>query len=480
MTMARWLTTRALVLVLVALSPGALTSAADAQTPTGRERVRRAIERYEAAMEATDPDARRAGLEAALAELSEAQRVEPQPLLEWNLAQIELELGEVVRALEHVERFVREVPPTHPRHPGAVALEASLARRVGAISITSTPAGARVFVGDEERGRTPITSLRVASGEVTVRVEAEGFRAETRRVRVASEGTATLTVGLERDLGAQGAVRITTALLDVQITIDGAVLGTTPLESIPLAAGVHEIVAERRGYLAVRRSVEIATGVEQVVALTLEPDPAVPNGTLSLSLPEAPARVSIDGAQSIAWSGPVPLAPGRHTIAIEVEERAPWQETIAVEEGGVHETTPELRWQDVAFTRRHDQAEAHRVGAVVTIVLGAGALLGAAGSIGWALGVAAPRLPELDARISACRLSTCSPPLGDLVQERSYYADVGPIALGVGIGLAVIGAAAVIVGSWVFGDAPSDERVRRAAHARLALGAGGLAWQLAY
>ena len=81
------------VLLLLALAVAAQCALAApnarAQAPDARERIRRAIARFEGALATTDPVARRSQLEAALAELDEANRLDSETLIEWNLARVE-------------------------------------------------------------------------------------------------------------------------------------------------------------------------------------------------------------------------------------------------------------------------------------------------------------------------------------------------------------------------------------------------------
>ncbi len=453
---------------------------AEAQEASPRERVRRAIERYEAAIASGDPTVRRREIEAALAELEAAQRSSPQPLLEWNLAQIELELGHVVDALEHVERFVAEVPTSHARHAEAVALAASLSTRVGSVVVVSTPAGARVTVDGEPRGSTPTAPIRVPAGEVTIFVSADAYRDETRRVRVASGASATVTVTLERDLGAVGALRLESTLPDVQVTIDDVVVGSTPLATtVPLAPGDHLLVAERAGYRTDRRTISVVLGAEQTVRVALEPDPAVPGGQLTLALPAVPARLTIDGGEPRAATPTVELPLGRHRLAVEVEEREAWHGEITLTTEEPASLRPELAWQGGSFARRHDSAEAQRIlGAVVTAA-GAAAVIGGATAITWALAVGEPHASELARRIAACQPPATCGGINELNVNHANAVDLVAIGTGTGIALAVAGTIVVPFGLWLTLDAPSDDGIRRAAYA-VRLGPSGAALEVAW
>jgi hypothetical protein len=448
-------------------------SLAHAQDTTARDRVSRAVERFEAALTTTDPDRRRRELESALAELEEANRLDSETLIEWNLARVEQELGRPVAALEHVERFLASVPADHPRRAAAEALASSLRTRVASVWIDSPVVGARVSIEGELRGTTPLDHpLRVPAGEVTITLGAPGYREGTRRIRVAGETETRVRIELELEATALGEVRVQSALLDVQITIDDQVRGTTPLPgSAALTPGTHVLIAERVGYRRLRRTIDVELGAEQTIDVTLEPDPDATLATLTLQLPRAHAAASIDGAR-VDLDSALRLPEGRHALALEVEERDDWSGVVTLAAGAELVETPPLEWHDDAFARRHDGAELQRI---------AGATVVAAGASAFVAGVVLILVAALDTDPSEAstraQYDTChaNPACGPLMLNRlggdlAYLDALGTLEYGLGAGLAIAGAAATAVGLWLTLDAPSDERIRAAAHAALRLG----------
>jgi tetratricopeptide (TPR) repeat protein len=53
------------------------------------------------------------------------------------------------------------------------------------------------------------------------------------------------------------------------VTIDGASIGTTPLEPVPLTAGEHDVQVSAGGYLPWRTTVSVSAGAEVVVTCNL-------------------------------------------------------------------------------------------------------------------------------------------------------------------------------------------------------------------
>lgn len=474
---------RALV-VCFALSfalPGA-PAAVHAQDVTARDRVRRAIERFEAALETTDPDQRRRALEAALAELDEANRLESEILIEWNLARVEQELGRPVRALEHVERFLAGVPADHPRRAEAEALAAALRPRVSLLWVDSQVAGARVLIEGEVRATTPMAAaIRVPAGELMVEVSAPGYQTGSRRVRLAGETETRVRIELELEATALGEVRIRSRLLDVQITIDGELRGTTPLSgTAALTPGRHELIAERPGYRRVRRTFEVELGTEQTIDVELEPDPDAGLGTLHLHLPTSEGELEVDGDEvdlDDALDEGLRLPEGRHAIALDVEEREDWEGTVDVAPGREQGFAPELRWEDAVFVRLHDNAEIQRIAGISTIAAGAGALVAGISVIAYGVLVAQAELDSVDARLAECRASATACTVGELanLENRRMQLDgVAATDYGIGAALLAVSAIALPIGVWLFVDAPSDDTIRDRAHARLRLSPGAL------
>ncbi len=69
-----------------------------------------------------------------------------------------------------------------------------------------------------------------------------------------------------------------TAVLEVRLTpvgaslrIDGARVGVTPYRSLSMRAGTHQLAADKRGYTAQTRAIEVTAGKRMTVQLELRP-----------------------------------------------------------------------------------------------------------------------------------------------------------------------------------------------------------------
>lgn len=452
---------------------------ASAQPPTARERLERAIARYETALETTDESRRHAELEAALAELDEANRLEPSPLIDWNLGLVENELGHPVEALGHVERFVAAIPTTHARRAEAEALLATLRTRVASVWVDCELAGATIVIDGDRRGSTPIAEwLRVPAGEVVVEISAAGYRTMTARIRVAGETSTHVPCTMEREATALGQLHVEATLAGLSISVDGEARGTTPLDaSIALTPGTHVVRATRVGYLPFERVVDIAIGAEMTLAITMTIAEDAPMGRLVLHLPDARASLSVDGAAVLI--GPsIALPIGPHELALDVEERLPWTGTVEVTADGAAELTPDLEFDPASSSRLRTAAETQRIVGVVTAVTGAAAVVTSIVLLGLGLGDSGPAAARARDELAACRAVPMSCPLGremNLEDDASILQTISEIEIGVGTALGVAGAVALGIGVWAYLDAPSDEDIASRARARLRIGPASLA-----
>jgi serine/threonine protein kinase len=91
-------------------------------------------------------------------------------------------------AREHVAQIAEPEPAT----PGTVG------RFVGALSVDSRPAGARVFIDGKAAGTTPLHLAGLRAGEHVLRLERDGYRRWSSLVRVVSSEQNRVTASLEK------------------------------------------------------------------------------------------------------------------------------------------------------------------------------------------------------------------------------------------------------------------------------------------
>ena len=160
---------------------------------------------------------------------------------------------------------VRPVPPV-----------SRVAAPTGQLLVRSEPAGALVLIDGQLRGETPATVRDLPLGAHTVQVARPGYAPETQQVDLTvAAPTRNLTVTLRAALSPLaprfGSVLAESRPAGARVTIDGRVVGTTPLRLPQVAAGGHVVRLELAGYQSVVLRVTVTGGQEARAAASLRP-----------------------------------------------------------------------------------------------------------------------------------------------------------------------------------------------------------------
>lgn len=175
----------------------------------------------------------------------------------------------------------------------------------GSIEITSTPAGAAVFLDGEETGLfTPCSLAELEVGHHSLSLELEGYaRPYDRWVQVRPDAPADIHFDLVRETGS---VRVTSAPSGAAILLDGnETNNATPATLAGVATGEHTITLVLDGYENVTVTVEVEADVqEQIdVALPRPGDPAMDPGRVE----GAGENISLDPPPTTVPTDPTPL-----------------------------------------------------------------------------------------------------------------------------------------------------------------------------
>jgi hypothetical protein len=194
---------------------------------------------------------------------------------------------------------------------------------LGALEITSDPAGAEVQVDGIAKGKTPLTLGDMPAGTHTV-VVGKGSGAITRRVKVTAGATASVHVSPKPEAVSAGWVTFKVPI-ELKLYEEGRLIGTTGGDRITLSAGRHDLEAANES-LEFKTKVAVQVRSGQVSNLTLK----IPNGSLSVNA--APwATVMVDGDDV----GVTPLANlslpiGNHDIVWKHPELGERRRTVTV------------------------------------------------------------------------------------------------------------------------------------------------------
>jgi TonB family protein len=169
------------------------------------------------------------------------------------------------------------VPPvTEPAKP-VVPSEASGAA-TGSLRVVSEPAGARVTINGDARGRTPLELGKLAFGRYDVRVEQPGFGAEARKVELlAGSPAAELRVTLKpRAVPTTGSAEVLSTPTGAVVSVDGIQVGQTPIKELKLAAGKRRLEVALAGHETWTTTLDVVAGQSGRVDVKLNEKPAPP------------------------------------------------------------------------------------------------------------------------------------------------------------------------------------------------------------
>ncbi|MEY4578558.1 MAG: hypothetical protein RL701_3261 [Pseudomonadota bacterium] len=312
----------------------------------------------------------------ALAEFTRAYELVPHPLVLYNIALVQVAMQ---RPVDAVSTFDTLLSAPHFLSPEELAL--ARARReeqaalIGELAITVAVPGARVEVDSFEVGQLPLAAaVRVAAGEHTVSVIAQGYKPERRRVLVAGKQRVELALTLTELAGRLAYLTVHVNVQGADVSVDGLVVGKTPLHSsLALGAGSHEIAVARPGYRGVSRTVVFGEGTTGELQLELAVDtPALTHdaGTLELVLSEPDCVVFLDGLLRGAYSEPLRLPPGPHMLRVERADFFSFERQIELP-ANLHVRVPVVL-EPVPAKRAlyHDQAAGWRVAGWTTALVG--------------------------------------------------------------------------------------------------------------
>jgi len=411
--------------------------------------------------------------DAALAEFTRAYAIAPAAPVLYNIARVHAALGHAVEATDTYERYLAEAGRgmnARRRREVTADLERQRAR-IAYLTVRTNVDGATLSVDGVDVATTPLSEpLRLAAGEHTIGARGAGHDASRRAVRLAGGDRETLVFELVPIVSARGTLRIESRVPDVEVSLDGQVVGRTPLATtIPTPEGDHVIVARREGYRERRIEVSLQGGAERVVDLAMEASEAdtASTGLLRLRLPDAPALVHVDGEPTIPTAAGIRLPAGRHRLQLEVAEREPLETTVEVPAGEAIEVTPALQWTPDARAVRVSAADNRRTVGIALTVGGGAALLAGGSILLWnegRIGDTDDRVVELNRLIEADECDR-NPEDGDcpayVAEGEALTEDQDAQQRARWVSLAVTGAGAVValIGVVLWVTAPSDDGI---------------------
>lgn len=275
--------------------------------------------------------AEQGNLEGAIDEFQRAYALSPHYSVLYNLAQAHAAAGHPVEAVAAFRRYLTEGGDaiSGARRAQVQAAMAYHGRRIGRLRLRVNPASATISVDGRALGSARgLGELELSSGQHLVLVEAPHHLSRPIEIEIEGGLARSLNVELYRDT--PGTLQLSCPLPDVRVRVDGAEpRAFESSEIVALAAGRHEVIWERSGYLPNRRSYDVTAGarLQAPCALRLDPD-FVPLVSLRVNAPRG-TKVLIDGLARAGAS----LPPGRHRVQVSGPGVLPLERLVVLRAG---------------------------------------------------------------------------------------------------------------------------------------------------
>jgi hypothetical protein len=211
----------------------------------------------------------------------------------------------------------------------------------GTLIVNTNPPGAAVVLDGEPRGAAPLT-LEVTAGMHVLEVRGDG---EARRIPLAVTAGATMSQHIELPVARAetGRLHVQSEPQGARVTVDGALVGATPLTIEGLAPGTHTVrLADDLG--SVTHDVLVEGGVTSSLVAPMRPPQGVPvSGWISVVAPVDVRVYENERLLGSSQSDRIMVSAGRHELDIVSEAlgyRA--RQTVSVSPGQV--TPVRLDW----------------------------------------------------------------------------------------------------------------------------------------
>ena len=168
------------------------------------------------------------------------------------------------------------------------------------------------------------------SGDYRLAVTAEGYYPLEQELTITDDENQEFHLVLKR---LPGKISFATRPEGARVLVDGEMLGTTPLDALPVAAGEHELKVLAERYLAHRDTIEV-TGMEVAQTFAVDLQPAWANVAIS-SVPVG-ATIYVDGEAVGQTPALLEILQGEHQVELQLPRYRSWQQTLSVS-AGVHQ-----------------------------------------------------------------------------------------------------------------------------------------------
>jgi formylglycine-generating enzyme required for sulfatase activity len=206
------------------------------------------------------------------------------------------------------------------------------------VSFKSEPPGALVEIDGQPVGETPCTRALVP-GAYQIGIKKVRYVAHEQSLEVKANAAPAVSVTLTPDFGW---ITVESEPAGLSVTIDEKIVGQTPLTSMEIDTGPHDVLVSAENYHAEGRRVIIERAEREVVRVA----PTPRNGGLKVIATDASGnaaevRVKVDGREVGRGYQPITLLAGKHQVSVDGSAGS-WTGEVIVEEAKLVELAARL------------------------------------------------------------------------------------------------------------------------------------------
>lgn len=154
-------------------------------------------------------------------------------------------------------------------------ISATLTPLLSTLTVTSTPAGAVIYLDGAPDGETPRTFESIHAGKHSLRLVRIGYEDWTTDIELLANQPLTVDAKLEKRVTPYtGTLTVQSSPSRADVEIDGALRGQTPITLTDLPPGVHTVRLSLENYETWESEVQIAEGDPAQITASLTPLPA--------------------------------------------------------------------------------------------------------------------------------------------------------------------------------------------------------------
>jgi hypothetical protein len=198
---------------------------------------------------------------------------------------------------------------------GRIISPSASTESLGTLSVQTSPPGAVVVIDGQQRGMTPL-NIQLKPGRHVVELVTDA-EVRTIPITITAGGEVSQFIEIARTASALGELQIRTEPPGAQVTVDGRVLGKSPLTAEGLSAGQHTVVVENElGPVTQRVTIEAGTTASLVVPMATAPRNVPVSGWIAV---DAPVDVQLYENQRLLGSSQtdrIMVPVGRHEVEL--------------------------------------------------------------------------------------------------------------------------------------------------------------------